>query len=60
MKLVVAYFATTEIWIRFCRLTKNIYFCGVKGEFVEGMTTLIAQAVSSPKSSHCRNAVVFY
>ena len=49
MKLVVSYFATTKIWIRFCRLAKNSYFCRVKGEFVEGMTTLIAKAVPSPK-----------
>ena len=27
----VAKSATVEIWIRFCRFTENIYFCGVKG-----------------------------
>ena len=34
----------------FCRLRKTAYLCRVIGEFVEGMTTLIAQAVPSPKS----------
>ena len=33
----------------FCRLRKTAYLCRVIGEFVEGMTTLIAQAVPSPK-----------
>ena len=34
---------------RFCKERKTAYLCSVIGEFVEGMTTLIAQAVPSPK-----------